>query len=110
MKPYSTLPSLEKYQSNNEAPLSQIFEKMTISNGGRSVLIDTYLPALTVALLSGTTLLETNLAISIESQKKKKMVVPFNPEILLLGIHLKEIIYNKDETVSPSITYNRTKL
>lgn len=72
---------------------------MTISNAGRSVLIDTYLPALMVALLSGTTLLETNLAISIESQKKKKMVVPFNPEILLLGIHPKEIIYNKDETL-----------
>lgn len=27
------------------------------------------------------------------------MVVPFNPEILLLGIHPKEIIYNKDETL-----------
>lgn len=81
---------------------------MTISNAGRTVLIDTYLPALTVALLSGTTLLETNLAISIESEKK--LVVPFNPEILLLGIHPKEIIYTKDETVSPSITYNSTKL
>lgn len=37
----------------------------------------------------------------------KKM--SFSPEILLLGIHSKEItIYNKDEVVSQSIIYNST--
>lgn len=38
------------------------------------------------------------------------MLVPFNPEILLLGIHPKEIIYNKDEVPSLSIIYNSTNL
>lgn len=45
-----------------------------------------------------------------EAKKKKKVFVPFNPEILLLRIHPKEIIYNKDEAISQSITYNGTKL
>lgn len=43
-----------------------------------------------------------------QPSRAKKMFVPFNPEILLLGIHPKEIIYNKDEAVSPSIIYNST--
>lgn len=41
--------------------------------------------------------------------RAKNMFVPFNLEILLLGIHRKEIIYNKDEAVFPSIMYNSTK-
>lgn len=41
--------------------------------------------------------------------RAKKMFMPFNPEILLLGIHPREIIYNKDEAISPSIIYNSTE-
>lgn len=66
-----------------------------------------HLPSLQWHYKLVTTLLESNLAISVENQKK---FVPFNPEILLLGIHLKEIIHNKDKAISPSITYNSTKL
>lgn len=57
------------------------------------------------ALWTATALLDSNVAIAYKSQKH----VPFNPEIFLLGIHPKEIIYNKDEAISPSIIYNSTK-
>ena len=47
---------------------------------------------------------------NIHREPKKKKIVPFNPESLLLEIHPKELIYNKDEAISPSIIYNSTKL
>lgn len=38
--------------------------------------------------------MESSLAIHPEPPPKK-MFVPFNPEIMLLGIHPKELIYNR---------------